>query len=177
MRGPLADSGEALEARDRIRKITTWIEQAGVGRSGRSNVHEGLDARRRHSQARQGGGTEALRARKDPIQLRMAGEIRNVCTESRHDLTGEPRGALERDLLSEHCADRDFEPVPRPGYAQSGPRADQRREYRIRAQRRGDGGWIGAEIEQTARAHDDRRQCIELREAHDHAQSRLFGCV
>ena len=60
---------------------------------------------------------------------------------------GQTRSGRNRNLLSQHRTDRQFESVPGAWDAQSRPRFHQRRQRRIFGEMGGDGKRIGCQIE------------------------------
>ncbi len=62
------------------------------------------------------------------------------------------------DLLTEHRANRELEPVPRTRNAQPWSRRDQRSEHGILGELGADRVRVGGEIEHTPHARNDRRQ-------------------
>ena len=61
------------------------------------------------------------------------------------------------DLLTEHRANRELEPIPRTRNAQPWPRRNQRSERQDPGEVRADGLRVGGEIEHAPQACNDRR--------------------
>ena len=142
---------------DRLLDRAEGAEQMRVGDRGLGQRGQRRPARPGHAERAEIGRGHALRRREG------AGQGRAQPRRLRHLGAAEStpagrRGCARRDhgdLLAQHGAHRQLEPVPAAGRAQAGPLRHQRRQERVLRQMGADRLDVGAEIEHPAHPGQD----------------------
>ena len=157
LRRPFADPAYGLQPLNRVVEPAAGTQQIGIGDdSGGDGGERGRPASR-HAEGRQVRARQYLRPWEDVGQITI--RLRQGLSMCGNQAPGQTDRGGNRDLLSQHRADRQLEAVPGAGHAQTRSRLYQRGQSRILGEMGGDGKRIGGQVEDAAQPRDDPRQC------------------
>jgi len=156
LRGPRADAGQLLEARQRLLDVAGLIERERAFREGTRDGAEAARAGAGKAHRGDAGFTRArerLGAREEPRERREW--RRDARAEARREAARERPRAADGDLLAEDGAHRSLEPIPGARHAEAGAARDERPKGPIAGEVPRDGDRIGVQIEERAQPRGD----------------------
>ena len=177
VRGPGPDAGQRGGLDDEPLEISAIEPEPPCGDGAREPV-ERRGARARQPDLRDRGAARGdhLGGRGEPVREPRAAVMPSA--ERRGEPARERGRGCDRDLLAEHRTHGGLERIDRTGQSQARPRRDEWREHAIALQRASDHIGPRIEIEQPARARDQRHQHRDEHRAHrQHERVAIAGAA